>query len=190
MISDQIKIKPLIGGAALIASGILFLIGQSFENYNLQDALFSCILIGVCIFLFAYALLSGMPPSAIMVTGLKSLYQLISQHWQTLAFGWAIILSVATLSIFMAVIHKGHGSRPRYELPLLGASTVVLIGLNAFFAKTFNFFRLLNFTSSTTLILLGACLIALSVNLRFHSLRTKAQPTERMAMKDRGSIIL
>lgn|SRR5271157_5641827 len=185
MISNKIKFKALIGGAALIASGILFLIGQSFEGYNLQDAILSCIFIGVGILLFEYTLLSGMPPSAAMMTGLKSLYQLIGQHWQTLAFGWTIILVVAALSIFIAVIHKGHWSRPRNELPLLGASTVVLIGLNAFFAKIFNFLSLLNFISSTTLILLGACLIAVGANLRCHGLRTNMNSTGQVAMNER-----
>ena len=191
MISNQIKIKPLIGGAALIASGILLLIRQSFDGYDLQDAIFSCIFIGVCMSLFAYALLSGMMPlSAMMMTGLQSLYQIITQHWEPLAYSWIIILIVTSLGIFITEIHRVHWSQPRNELSLLGASTVVFIGFSAFFANIFNFFSLVTFTSSTTLILLGACLIAVGVNLRSQSSRTNENPTEQMAMKDRGSVIL
>lgn len=182
MIPNQIKIKPLIGGAALIASGILFLIGPSFEGYNLQDVILSCIFMGVCMLLFSYTLLSGTPTSAIMTTGLKSLYQLICQHWETFVYGWIIILTAAALWIFIAGIHRGHWSRPRNERGLIGASTVVLIGLNAFLAKIFNFFGLLNFITSTTLILLGACLIAFGANLRRHPLRTNPKPAERIVM--------
>src|SRR5271157_3762380 len=105
-------------------------------------------------------------------------------HQNITAYGLSLLIGLGRVAIFAIGLRKNQNDYVKLLIKHT-TSTVVLIGLNAFFAKIFNFLSLLNFISSTTLILLGACLIAVGANLRCHGLRTNMNSTGQVAMNER-----
>src|SRR5215510_3830893 len=98
MQTNRSNAGALIGGAVLIAVGLLALAGQIFRNVN-WGVLWPLIILGVGM-LFFVAMFSGgkqaagfaIPGSIVGGIGLMLLIASITDHWESMSYLWTLII--------------------------------------------------------------------------------------------------
>ncbi len=133
----------LLLGAALVALGILLLLGQVL-NVDLAEFgwPFFVIAPGVLLLLLAFALRgrSGawlvFPGSIVTVTGLLLLYQNTTRHWESWAYAWALVFpaSIGIGQIVYGWLTRRHGAMAAGAR--LSAWGIALFLLGAVFFET------------------------------------------------------
>ncbi|MBM3124914.1 MAG: hypothetical protein FJZ87_07530, partial [Chloroflexi bacterium] len=104
----------LVGGALLILFGGLALLAQLFRGFDFWDAFWPFIVIGVGLMFFVGMVAGGkstgglaVPGSIITVIGLMLFVQNLTDHWESWAYGWAVIVMAVGLGIFIMGLWTG-----------------------------------------------------------------------------------
>ena len=136
---------PLVGGALLIAFGVLTLLGQVFQGLDFWGTFWPFIIIAFGALFFVGMLAGGrslsglaIPGSIFTVIGLMLLYQNLTGHWESWSYGWTIILMAVGLGIFLMGAWGANPSQRQSGLQLLRLGTVLFVIFGAFFELIFN----------------------------------------------------
>jgi hypothetical protein len=175
---------PLVGGALLIAFGVLTLLGQVFQGLDFWGSFWPFIIIAFGALFFVAMLAGGrslsglaIPGSIFTAIGLMLLYQNLTGHWESWSYGWTIILMAVGLGIFMMGAWGANANQRRSGLQVLRLGTVLFVIFGAFFELIFN----ANQPPSIRSIFFPSALIVLGLYLlisRSGLIRSSAQPDE------------
>lgn len=163
MNTNRSNAGALIGGALLIAFGLLSLAGQFIRGVN-WGLLWPVIIIGIGALFFVAMFAGGksaagfaMPGSIVGGIGLVLLVQNITRHWESMAYFWTlIILFVGTGIYIMGWYGENEGQR-KSGAGVMKVGFILFIVFGAFFESIFSSFS--NLIFPILLILLGGYLV-------------------------------
>lgn len=167
--SSQRNVGSLVGGALLIIFGVLALFGQLFRNLNFWETFWPFIIIGFGLLFFVGMFAGGrsvsglaIPGSIFTTIGLMLFYQNFTNHWESWAYGWTVILMSVGVGIFIMGIWGQNPSQRTAGLGVLRIGVILFIVFGAFFELIFTAgrpFGLRSMIFPAGLILLGLYLI-------------------------------
>lgn len=167
--SSQRNTGSLVGGTLLIIFGVLALFGKIFQNFNFWETFWPFFIIGVGVLFFVGMFAGGrsvsglaIPGTIITTIGLMLFYQNITQHWESWAYGWTVILMSVGLGIFIMGLYGQNESQRSSGLGVLRIGLIMFIIFGAFFELIFTSgmsFGLRSIIFPLGLILLGLYLI-------------------------------
>jgi hypothetical protein len=153
----------LIGGAALIAFGLLALASQVFRGFN-WGILWNFIIVGIGALFFVAMFAGGrqtaalaIPGSIVSGIGLVLLFQNITHHWESMFYFWTLILLFVGTGIYIMGWYSGDIGQRQSGSRVMKVGLILLIIFGAFFEMLFSSFN--NFIFPVLLILLGAYLL-------------------------------
>jgi len=156
----------LVGGALLILFGGLALLAQLFRGFDFWDAFWPFIVIGVGLMFFVGMVAGGkstgglaVPGSIITVIGLMLFVQNLTDHWESWAYGWAVIVMAVGLGIFIMGLWTGEPESKRSGLRVLRTGTILFIIFGAFFEMIFSSSNFAQLFFPIALILFGGYLV-------------------------------
>ncbi len=139
MMNQRYHAGGLIGGSILIGLGVLFLLAQFF-NFAAWHFLWPFLVIGVGGLFFVGMLVGGkpaaglaIPGSIIGVIGLMLLYQNLSGHWNSWAYGWTVILMAVGLGIWVAGLWGDNARQRQSGWRVIQVGFVLFVIFGAFF---------------------------------------------------------
>ncbi len=139
MMTPRYNSGGMIGGAILIALGVLFLLGQFF-NLLAWGFVWPFFLIAVGALFFVGMLAGGksmaglaIPGTIIGVIGLILLFQYFTSYWTSWAYGWTIILMAVGLGIWIAGHWAGNPRQARAGVRVLEIGFVCFVVFGALF---------------------------------------------------------
>ena len=153
----------LVGGAILIAFGLLALAGQVFRNVDWGFLWpFTVIGIGALFFVAMYAggkQAAGfaIPGSIVGGIGLVLLFQNITHHWESMSYFWALIILFVGVGIYIMGWYGGDAGQKQSGARVMKVGFILFIIFGAFFELIFSSFN--NMIFPILLILLGAYLV-------------------------------
>lgn len=163
MQTNRSNVGALIGGALLIAFGILALAGQVFGDVN-WGFLWPFAIIGFGALFFVLMFAGGkqaaafaIPGSIIGGIGLVLLFQNITNHWESMSYFWTLIILFVGVGIYLMGWYGGDANQKRSGLGVMKVGFVLFIIFGAFFEMIFSSFN--NILFPVLLILLGAYLV-------------------------------
>src|SRR3990172_2654192 len=117
MQTNRSNVGALVGGALLIAFGLLALAGQAFRALN-WEFIWPFVVIG-CGALFFVAMFAGgkntaafaIPGSIIGGIGLVLLFQNITHHWESMSYFWTLIIMFIGAGIYIMGLYGGDEHR-------------------------------------------------------------------------------
>ena len=168
----------LIAGSILIVFGLLALLGQLFRGFDFWGYLWPLFII-VFGGLFFVGMFAGgksaaalaIPGSLFSGIGLMMLFQNLTHHWESWAYGWTVILISVGLGIFIMGAYTDDAHRRRAGLRVMEVGAVLFIIFGGFFELVFSAFRLngaWQLIFPALLILLGAYLVVTRSGLLPH----------------------
>jgi len=167
--SSKRNTGSLVGGSLLVIFGILALLGQLFRNFNFWETFWPFFIIGVGLLFFVGMFAGGrsvsglaIPGSIITTIGLMLFYQNITDHWESWAYGWTVILMSVGLGIFIMGIWGQNLTQRAAGLRVLRIGLILFIVFGAFFELIFTAgrpFGLRSVIFPAGLILLGLYLV-------------------------------
>ena len=142
--SSQRNTGSLVGGSLLVIFGVLALLGQLFRNFNFWETFWPFFVIGVGLLFFVGMFAGGrsvsglaIPGSIITTIGLMLFYQNITNHWESWAYGWTVILMSVGLGIFIMGIWGQNLTQRAAGLRLLRIGLILFVIFGAFFELIF-----------------------------------------------------
>jgi hypothetical protein len=167
--SSKRNIGSLVGGSLLIFFGILALVGKVFQTFNFWEILWPFFIIGIGALFFVGMFAGGrsvsglaIPGSIITTIGLMLFYQNITDHWESWAYGWTVILMSVGLGIFIMGKYGQNESQRSAGLRVLRLGLIMFVIFGAFFELIFTSgmsFGLRSIIFPAGLILLGLYLV-------------------------------
>ena len=167
--SSQRNAGALVGGGLLIIFGLLALAGQLFRGFNFWNTFWPFFIIGFGLLFFVGMFAGGrsvsglaIPGSIFTAIGLMLFYQNITNHWESWAYGWTVILMAVGLGIFIMGLWGQNPSQRAAGLRVLRIGLVMFIIFGAFFELIFTAgapFGLRSIVFPAALILLGLYLV-------------------------------
>jgi hypothetical protein len=167
--SSQRNVGSLVGGALLIIFGALALLGQLFRNLGFWETFWPFIIIGFGVLFFVGMFAGGrsvsglaIPGSIITTIGLMLFYQNITNHWESWAYSWTVILMSVGVGIFIMGAWGQNADQRFAGLRVLRIGVILFIVFGAFFELIFTAgrpFGLRSIIFPAGLILLGVYLI-------------------------------
>jgi hypothetical protein len=163
MQTNRSNVGALVGGALLIAFGLLALAGQVFRSLN-WDFFWPFIVIGFGL-LFFLAMFAGgkgsaafaIPGSIISGVGLVLLFQNITRHWESMSYFWALIIMFVGAGIYIMGWYGGDEGQKKSGAGVMKVGLILFIIFGAFFEMIFR--SLGGMLFPIMLILLGGYLI-------------------------------
>jgi len=159
----------LVGGSLLIIFGVLALFGKIFQNLNFWGTFWPFFIIGVGALFFVGMFAGGrsvsglaIPGSIVTTIGLMLFYQNITNHWESWAYGWTVILMSVGLGIFIMGIWGKNLNQRAAGLRVLRIGLIMFVIFGAFFELIFTAgrpFGLRSVIFPAGLILLGLYLV-------------------------------
>ena len=153
----------LVGGAVLIAIGLLSLASRIFEGFN-WGFVWPFVVIGVGAVFFVAMFAGGkntaafaIPGSIIGGIGLVLLFQNIFQRWESMSYFWTLIIIFVGVGIYVMGLYGGDAAQKRSGLSVMKGGLILFIIFGAFFELIFSSFN--NLLFPILLILLGGYLI-------------------------------
>jgi len=153
----------LIGGAILIAFGLLSLASQVFRAMD-WGFLWPFIVIGIGALFFVAMFAGGkqtagfaIPGSIVGGIGLVLLYQNITQHWESMSYFWTLIIIFVGAGIYIMGWYGGDANQKGSGMRVMKVGLILFIIFGAFFEMIFSSFN--NLIFPILLILLGAYLV-------------------------------
>ena len=154
----------LIGGAVLIAIGLLSLASRIFDNFN-WGFFWPFVVIGVGAIFFV-AMFSGgkqtaafaIPGSIIGGIGLVLLFQNIFQRWESMSYFWTFIVIFVGLGIYLMGLYGGDEGQKQSGWRVMKVGIVLVVAFGAFF-EILIFSSFNNLIFPILLILLGVYLV-------------------------------
>ena len=166
MSTNRANVGSLVGGAILIAFGLLTLAGQFFRGSNFWGMAWPFIVIGAGAMFFVGMFAGGksvaglaIPGSIITVTGLMLFLQNFFGYWESWSYGWTIILMSVGLGIFIMGWYSQNEGQRRSGWNLIKIGAILFVIFGGLFEMIFNSFSFSKFLFPAALILLGAYLI-------------------------------
>ena len=142
----QSNVGGIIGGSVLIGLGILFLLAQFF-NFSAWNFIWPFFVIGVGGLFFVGMILGGkpaanlaIPGSIIGVIGVTLLFQNLTGHWSSWAYGWTVILMAVGLGLWISGVWADNLSQRRSGWRVMRVGFVLFILFGAFFELIFSGF--------------------------------------------------
>lgn len=153
----------LIGGAILIAIGLLSLAGRIFEQFN-WGFMWPFIVIGVGAIFFVAMFAGGkstaafaIPGSIIGGIGLVLLFQNIMGRWESMSYFWTFIVIFVGLGIYIMGLYGGDEGQKQSGWRVMKVGIILFVIFGAFFEMIFSSFN--NLIFPVLLILLGVYLV-------------------------------
>jgi MFS family permease len=163
MQTNRSNIGALVGGATLIAFGLLSLAGQIFHSLD-WGFLWPFIVIGIGALFFAAMFAGGkqtagfaIPGSIVGGVGLILLFQNITHHWESMSYFWTLIIMFVGAGIYIMGMYGGDESHKQSGLRVMKIGFVLFIVFGMFFTIIFSSFK--NILFPILLIVLGAYLV-------------------------------
>ena len=174
--SSQRNAGSLVGGSILIVFGMLALLGKFFQNLNFWETFWPFFVIGFGLLFFVGMFAGGrsvsglaIPGTIITTIGLMLFYQNITDHWESWAYAWTVILMSVGLGIFIMGLWGQNPSQRSSGLGVLRIGFILFIIFGAFFELIFAAgmpFGLRSILFPAGLILLGLYLVFVRSGLR------------------------
>lgn len=163
MQTNRSNTSSLIGGAVLIAFGLLSLAGQVFHSLN-WGLLWPFIVIGIGAIFFVAMFAGGkqaagfaVPGSIVGGVGLILLFQNITNHWESMSYFWTLILTSVGAGIYIMGLYGGDANQKKSGLQVMKVGLGLFIVFGLFFEMIFSSFN--NIIFPVLLIALGAYLV-------------------------------
>lgn len=157
----------LIGGAFLIALGLLALFSELFGRLNFWGTFWPFIIIGIGAMFFAGMVAGGksaaplaIPGSIVGMIGLMLFVQNVTGRFESWAYGWTVIVFSVGLGIFIMGLWSGDAEQRRSGKGVMSVGAILFIIFGAFFEGLI--FRSVGFSDyifPVALILLGLYLV-------------------------------
>lgn len=156
----------LVGGILLVLFGLLALISQIFRGFDFWGAFWPFIIIGVGAMFFVGMVAGGkstsglaIPGSIISGIGLMLFIQNITNHFESWAYGWTVIIISVGLGIYIMGWWGGNPEQRHSGAGVMRVGLILFIIFGAFFEMIFNSSPLSNYIFPVGLILLGLYLV-------------------------------
>lgn len=169
MQTNRSNAGALIGGALLIALGLLSMAGQIFRGVN-WGFLWPFTVIGFGALFFVAMFAGGkqvagfaIPGSIISGIGLVLLFQNLTDHWESMSYFWTLIILFVGVGIYIMGWYSGDEGQKRSGLRVMQVGAILFVIFGAFFEMIFSNFRSILFP--ILLILLGGYLIVMRSGL-------------------------
>jgi hypothetical protein len=163
MENNRSNIGALVGGAILIAFGLLSLASQIFRFLD-WGFLWPFIVIGIGLLFFAAMFAGGnqasgfaVPGSIVGGVGLILLFQNITHHWESMSYFWTLIIMFVGAGIYIMGLYGGDTNHKRSGMRLMKIGGILFIIFGTFFEMIFSSFS--NIAFPVLLIALGVYLI-------------------------------
>jgi hypothetical protein len=163
MENNRSNIGALIGGAILIAFGLLSLAGQVFRSLD-WGFLWPFIVVGIGALFFAAMFAGGkqsagfaIPASIISGIGLILLFQNITHHWESMSYFWTLIILFVGTGIYIMGLYGEDANHKQSGLRLMKIGVILFVIFGTFFEMIFSSFS--NIVFPLLLISLGAYLV-------------------------------
>jgi len=167
--SSQRNTGSLVGGSLLIIFGALALLGKVFQGFDFWGVFWPFFVIGFGMLFFVGMFAGGrsvsglaVPGTIITTIGLMLFYQNITDHWESWAYGWTVILMSVGLGIFIMGMWGQNETQRASGLRVLRIGLIMFIIFGAFFELIFTAgmpFGLRSIFFPAALILLGLYLV-------------------------------
>ena len=163
MQTNRSNAGALIGGAVLIAFGLLSLAGQVFRNLD-WGFFWPLIVIGIGALFFVAMFTGGkstaafaIPGSIVSGVGLVMLFENITRHWESMSYFWTLIIMFVGIGIYTMGLYGGDKMQKQSGKRVIKAGLIMFIIFGAFFEMIFSSFS--NMLFPILLIVLGAYLV-------------------------------
>ena len=163
MQTNRSNTGTFVGGAILIAFGLLSLIGQLFRALNLDFFWpLSIIVIGAVFFIAMFAggkssAALAIPGSIVSGVGVVMLFQSLTHHWETMMYFWTLIILFVGTGIFLMGWRAGDAKQKESGLKVMKIGFILFIIFGMFFETIFSNFN--NILFPILLIVAGAYLV-------------------------------
>jgi hypothetical protein len=163
MQTNRSNAGALVGGALLIAFGLLALAGQVFRNVDWGFLWpFTVIGFGALFFVLMFsggkqAAAFAIPGSIVGGIGLILLFQNITQHWESMSYFWTLIILFVGVGIYIMGLYGGDIQQKQSGLRVMRVGFILFVIFGAFFEMIFSSFS--NILFPLLLIVLGAYLV-------------------------------
>lgn len=144
MTTDRSNSSALIGGVLLIVFGLLALFGQLFRDVLNWGILWPFTVIGFGALFFVGMFAGGRQVSGLAIPGtiiggigLLLLYQNLSHHWESWAYGWTLIVIFVGAGIFFMGLYEGSSGRKTAGLRVMRTGLFLFVIFGAFFEMLF-----------------------------------------------------
>jgi hypothetical protein len=162
-------------GVVLIAFGLLALLGELFRGFHFWSYFWPFIIVAFGGLFFIGMLAGGksvsglaIPGSIISVIGLMLFFQNLTNHWESWAYGWTVILMSVGLGIFIMGAWTGNEHQRRAGLRVLEVGAILFVIFGGLFEMIFFSFGgagISQFVFPGLLILLGIYLVVVRSGL-------------------------
>lgn len=163
MQTNRSNVGALVGGAVMIALGLLALAGQVFRNVN-WGFLWPFTIIGLGALFFVAMFAGGkqtaafaIPGSIVGGIGLVLLFQNITHRWESMSYFWTVIILFVGVGIYVMGWYGGDAGQKQSGARVMKVGLILFIIFGAFFELIFSSFN--NMLFPILLILLGAYLV-------------------------------
>ena len=163
MNTNRSNAGALIGGALLMAFGLLSLAGQFIRGVN-WGLLWPSIIIGIGALFFVAMFAGGksvagfaMPGSIVGGMGLVLLVQNITRHWESMAYFWTLIILFVGTGIYIMGWYGENEGQKKSGAGVMKVGFILFVAFGAFFESIFSSFS--NMVFPILLILLGGYLV-------------------------------
>jgi len=163
MKTNRSNAGALVGGAVMIAFGLLALAGQIFRNVN-WGFLWPFIVIAIGAVFFVAMFTGGkqtapfaIPGSIIGGVGLVLLFQNLTNHWESMSYFWTLIIMFVGVGIYIAGWYAGDVSQRQSGARVIKVGVIMFVIFGTFFEMIFSSFS--NMIFPMLLIVLGAYLV-------------------------------
>lgn len=156
----------LVGGVLLIVFGVLALLSQFFRGFDFWGTYWPFIIMGIGAMFFVGMAAGGkstsglaIPGSIITLIGLMLFVQNLTNHFESWAYGWTVIIISVGLGIYIMGWWGQNPEQRRSGAGVMRIGLILFIIFGAFFEMIFNSSQLTNYLFPAALILLGVYLI-------------------------------
>jgi hypothetical protein len=163
MQTNRSNAGALVGGALLVAFGLLALAGQVFRNVD-WGFLWPFTVIGFGALFFVAMFAGGkqaaafaIPGSIVGGIGLVLLFQNLTNHWESMSYFWALIILFVGVGIYIMGSYSGDANQKQSGWRVMKVGFILFIIFGAIFEMIFSSFG--NIIFPVLLILLGAYLV-------------------------------
>lgn len=136
----------LIGGALLIAFGLLSLLSRVFRGLD-WGFLWPFLVIGIGAMFFVAMFAGGksaaafaVPGSIVGGVGLVLLFQNITQHWESMSYFWTLIITFVGLGIYLMGWYGEDANQKKSGFGVMKVGIIMFVIFGAFFEMIFSSF--------------------------------------------------
>lgn len=156
----------LVGGAILIIFGLMALMTQIFRGFDFWGTFWPFIIIGVGALFFVGMFAAGrsasglaIPATIITVIGLMLFVQNLTNHWESWAYGWAVIVMAVGAGIYIMGVYGRSAEQRRGGAVVMRIGLILFVIFGAFFEMLFKSSTLAQYVFPIGLIALGLYLV-------------------------------